>query len=387
LTAQGLAVRAIDVRQENPMLGQPAVLVVCFTTVFGGAEVRVMQTARALATRGWSYRVAVLPDTRLHAALEEEGLAAAPMGRHRADPRLVPGLVGAARALGATCLDSHNMQSQYWASLAGVLMPSVRRIVTVHSIYRECYPRPPKQQVHEGALRLARGLGSRFVAVSETVADDLIRQGVAPDRITISQNGIEPLAAPPAPSPLFADLGWGPEAFVIAIIGRLEPVKGHAHLIEAIGRLSAEGERRVRLLVVGEGRDRAALEGQAAALGLAGRVHFAGFRQDVTALLARTDLLAMPSLTEGLPYTALEAGRQGVPLLLSRVGGPARIFTGGEDAAFVPPADPEALRAAIAALIAAPEDRSRLGSAARRLVESRFSVDRMATETLAIYEG
>lgn len=344
-----------------------------------------MQTARALAARGWHYGVAVLPDTRLHAALEGEGLAARPMGRHRADPRLVPRLLRAARELRATCIDSHNMQSQYWASLAAALRPAIGRIVTVHSVYRECYPQPPKRQIHEGALRLARAIGARFVAVSDTVAADLVRLGVPPGRVTVSQNGIEPLPVPPARSPLFAALGWGPEAFVIAIIGRLERVKGHAHLIEAIGRLGREGEGRLRLLVVGEGRDRAALEPQAAALGLAERVHFAGFRQDVPALLAGTDLLCMPSLTEGLPYAALEAGRQGVPLLLSRVGGPARIFTGDKDAIFVPPADPGALGRAIAALLAAPGERARLGEAARTLVATRFSVDRMVEETLASY--
>ena len=369
------------------MSQQPVVLLVCITTVFGGAEVRVMQTARALSAENWNYAVAVLPQSPLHEALVAEGLAAEPVGSKRADPRIVPGLVRIARRIGATCIDSHNMQSQYWASFASVLMPSLRRIMTVHSVYRECYPQSPKLQIHEGALRLGRRLGGEFIAVSETVATDLTRLGVPPNRITVSENGIEPLRAEPETSRLFETIGWGPEAFVIAIVGRLEPVKGHAYLFEAVARLAKKGEDRICILVIGDGRDRDALEAQVAELNIEEQVHFSGFRQDVPALLARTDLFCMPSLTEGLPYAALEAGRQGVPLVLSKVGGPAMIFTEGETAVFVPPADPEALRATIAMLIAAPAQRAQLGKAAKELVATRFSIDRMIRETLSVYSG
>ncbi len=363
----------------------PSVLLVCITTVFGGAEVRVMQTARALEAAGWPYRVAVLPDSPLHERLRSEGLATEPMGKSRADPRILPALIRAARRIRADVIDSHNMQSQYWASLAAGFLPGIRRIVTVHSVYRECYPKPPKTQIHEGALRLGRLVGSKYLAVSETVAADLERIGVRKDRITVSENGIEALAAPPVPSTLFETLGWPEDAFVISIVGRLEPVKGHTFLFQALAGLVRSGAERVRVLVVGDGRDREELEAEVASLDIGDFVHFAGFRSDIPDLLARTDLLCMPSLTEGLPYTALEAGRQAVPLLLSRVGGPERIFTEGETAAFVPPSDAKALETGIAALLDDPEKRRRLGAAAQDLVARRFSVDRMNAETLAHY--
>lgn len=369
------------------MSRQPVVLLVCLTTVFGGAEVRVMQTARALSSHGLSYRVAVLPDSPLHNSLVAEGLQAEPMGNGRADPLILPALVRVARRIGATCIDSHNMQSQYWASFAATVTPSMRRIMTVHSVYRECYPQPPKLQIHEGALRLGRWLGGEFIAVSETVAADLTRIGVPPSRITVSENGVELLRSEPAPSDIFETLKWGPQDFVIAIVGRLEPVKGHGYLFDAVARLANEGGPRVRILVVGDGRDRHALEAKVKGLGIEDQVHFTGFRQDVPTLFARTDLLCMPSLTEGLPYTALEAARQSVPLLLSKVGGPAQIFTEGETAAFVPAADPEALKTAIATLFAAPAHRAKLGAAAHELVAKRFSVDRMIGEVLEIYAG
>ena len=156
---------------------------------------------------------------------------------------------------------------------------------------------------------------------------------------------------------------------------------------KALAGLVRSGEERVRVLVVGDGRDRADLETEVASLGIGDFVHFAGFRSDIPGLLAQTDLLCMPSITEGLPYTALEAGRQAVPLLLSRVGGPERIFTEDETAAFVPPADAKALEVGIAALLDDPEKRQRLGTAAQDLVATRFSVDRMNGETLAHYSA
>lgn len=369
------------------MQNNGTILLVCFSTVFGGAEVRVLQTARALLSGGLSYRVAVLSGSPLHEALIAEGLAAEPIGIGRADPRILPGLVQLANRIGASCIDSHNMQSQYWASFAGLLMPSRRRIMTVHSVYRECYPNPPKLQIHEGALRLGRRLGAEFIAVSEAVAEDLKRLCVPESSINLNENGIQPLPYTPAPSDVFKMLGWGPDAFVIAVVGRLEPVKGHSYLFEAVARLAENDRSRVRVLVIGDGRERRSLETKVAELGITAHVHFTGFRKDVPALFARTDLLCMPSLTEGLPYAALEAGRQNVPLLLSKVGGPARIFTEGETAAFVPPADPEALKRAIAMLLAAPAYRARLGEAARELVETRFSVDRMIAKLFALYRA
>ena len=367
------------------MSKKPAVLLVCITTVFGGAEVRVMQTARALAGSSLRYAVAVLPESPLHKALVAEGLTVEPMGAHRADPFIALGLVRTARRISATCIDSHNMQSQYWASLAAGAMPSLKRIITVHSVYRECNPRAPKRQIHEGSLRLGRLFGSEFIAVSETVAADLKRLGIPQDRITISENGVETLSSEPDPAPLFETLGWGPEAFVISIIGRLEPVKGHTFLLKALAGLVKEGEERVRILVAGDGNSEPLLKAEAASIGIAERVHFAGFREDIPNLLARTDLLCMPSLTEGMPYTALEAGRQSVPLLLSKVGGPSQVFVEEETAMFAPPADANAFKVAISRLLGDPNLRARLGAAAKELVTTRFSVDRMNDETFAVY--
>lgn len=361
-----------------------SVLLVSLARHYGGADVRVVATARALADRGWPFAVAVLAGSPLHARLAAEGLPVAPLARRRSDPRLVLDLRRLARALGADVVDAHNPQSQYWGALAAVAGRVPGRIATVHSVYRETHPKLGQRQLHEGSLHVARAAGCRFVAVSATVRDHLTAIGVPAARLELSWNGIEPLAAAPAPSLSRRALGWPEDAFVVAVVGRLEPVKGHAHLVAALGELAPAARRRVRVHVVGEGREEARLKAMVAARGLEDVVHFAGFRDDVPAVLAATDLVCMPSLSEGLPYTALEAGRQSVPLLASRVGGLAAAFD-DDTAFFVPPADPAALARRLGEIVAAPARRAAVAAAFHRRVTTRFSLDHMTDETLAVY--
>jgi glycosyltransferase involved in cell wall biosynthesis len=365
--------------------GEVAVLLVCLAQRHGGVDVRVLDTARALARQGWPFTVAVLEGSPLHARLTAEGLPAAPLARRRSDPRLVLDLARAARAVGARVVDSHNTQSQYWGTLAALALGVPGRIATVHVVYREAYPAPGRRRLHEGALRLARRAGCRFITVSTTVRDDLVRLGVPAGRIMLSLNGIEPLAATPAPTALPTDPSWPEDAVVVAVIGRLEPVKGHRYLVEALGQLDAETARRVRVIVVGEGREEARLKALVAERGLERVVRFVGFRADIPAVLAAVDLVCMPSLAEGLPYTALEAGRQAVPLLASETDGIAAAYTDGENAFLVPPGDARALARRLGEIVAAPERRTEVGRASRELVATRFSVEHMTEETLAAY--
>ena len=110
---------------------------------------------------------------------------------------------------------------------------------------------------------------------------------------------------------------------MVGVVARLEPVKGVADLIEALA-LAAPDVPRLRLLVVGDGRSREALEQQTAELGLGDRVRFTGFRDDVGTLLSGLDVFCLPSHSEGLPFALLEACAHRLPLLVTGVGGHGR---------------------------------------------------------------
>ena len=145
------------------------------------------------------------------------------------------------------------------------------------------------------------------------------------------------------------------------------------------------GDRRPHLVIVGTGPAETGLRRLVEELGLTDHVHFAGFRGDVPSVLAATDILCLPSVSEGLPYAVLEACRQAVPVLASRLPGVADLFTEGETMFFTPPGDPAALRDRLVELLDAPEKRRAVGRAARRHVEAQLTTDAMAERVLNAY--
>lgn len=161
---------------------------------------------------------------------------------------------------------------------------------------------------------------------------------------------------------------------LIASVGRLEDIKGHRFLIQALARLrrSTNGVSTARGVLVGDGCLRGDLEALAKSQGVADRLALTGFRQDVGAVLAAADIVAMPSLSEGFPLAVLEAMMAGRAVVASRVGGIPEMIIDGETGLLVPPADPGALASALGWLIASPSLRKRLGEAARERALQEF---------------
>lgn len=366
----------------------PRILLVSLALRYGGVDVRVLQTARAFSRRGLDFRVVALAGSPLHEALLQHDLPVVPIARGRADPRIALDLIRIARAMNATVIDAHNMQSQYWAAIASLGLRLKARIATVHSVYREEHPRPGRRELREGALWLTRWLGFRFIAVSTRVERYLTSTiGIAPDRIVLSWNGLEPLGDISNRFDLAAETGWPDDAFVLGMIGRLEEVKGHRVLLKALRDLVDAGEHRCRLLIVGAGRDGAALERLVQEQALGAYVHFAGFRSDVTTILPELDLLCLPSLSEGLPYCVLEACRQGVPVLASELDGMSDLFTDDGTIFFSPSGDAERLAQRLTQILEQPGCLERVGSAAQRLIETELDVEAMVDVTLSAYAG
>lgn len=359
------------------------ILVVALAKRFGGSSVRVIELARRLEGQR-RYAVAVLAGSELHRRLADEGLGVRPLTLSRATPRLVPALGAIIRRERVGVVDAHNVQSQLWGTLAGIASNrGPRRVTTVHSTYREEHRGARRGGAYEGVLRLNHRLGSRFVAVSESVARYLASLGIPGDRVSIIENGVAAPAAGLAPVDR-ADFGFAPDHTVVAVVARLEPVKGHRFLIAGL-RMAAARRPELRVLVVGDGRARARLEALAAAEGVAGRIHFAGFRSDVARILLGVDAFCLPSLSEGLPFALLEACATGLPVLATTVGAPPTFLTDEHTAHLVPPGDAAALAERLVRLSADRADATRMGRAGREVVLARFSLDRMMERTLAVY--
>jgi glycosyltransferase involved in cell wall biosynthesis len=195
----------------------------------------------------------------------------------------------------------------------------------------------------------------------------------------------EAFATPPDRQAMRARFGLDPGATVVGTLGRIAPEKGHRHLIDAVARL-LPAHPGLALLIAGTGSERAALEAQAATLGIAHAVRFVGFVADAAEAYAAMDVFALPSvLPEGLPTSSLEAQAAGLPVVASDIGGTADTIALGETGALVPPGDVPALAAALERLIADPGMRMRMGAAARVRIERDFALPTMIERIASIY--
>jgi glycosyltransferase involved in cell wall biosynthesis len=162
-------------------------------------------------------------------------------------------------------------------------------------------------------------------------------------------------------------------------------IKNHALFVDAAARIAADVPL-ARFVIVGDGALRHDIEHRVRRAGIADRVFFTGWRQDVAAIYADLAILAVTSNNEGTPVSAIEAMAAGVAVVATSVGGVPDLLRNGETGVLVPPRDVDALSRAVQDLLTDAERRRRMGIAARADVASRFQVGRMIRETHALYE-
>src|ERR671923_921037 len=190
--------------------------------------------------------------------------------------------------------------------------------------------------------RLVARAVDRVIAVSEAARTFLVRRKGYPARkITVIPNGRDLSVFRPgvARDAARKELGLDRTVPLVGVIGRLEMQKGHRYLLDAWPSVVAEFPD-VRLLLVGEGTLRGALEARARALGVADSLIFAGLRADVPRMLDAMDIVVLPSLYEGMPLTAIEGSAMARPVVATAVDGTPEVIRDGRTGRLVPPADP-----------------------------------------------
>ena len=232
--------------------------------------------------------------------------------------------------------------------------------------------------------RLACRRAARVIANSKATAATL---GVGEERMRVIYNGVAPVYFSGCDPTLRAKLDR--DTVILGVIGRLDPWKGHADLIEAMVQV----DPRARLRVVGDtafgrhGDHKAELEAKAATLGVADRVEFLGWRDDVPQILAALDLVVHPSCEpEPFGRSLAEAQASGVAIVATAAGGIPEVVEDNVTGLLVPPKDPAALANAINELVADPDRRAAMGTAGRERARRLFTREAHARAVEAVYD-
>jgi glycosyltransferase involved in cell wall biosynthesis len=218
------------------------------------------------------------------------------------------------------------------------------------------------------------------IAVSQRLAGQLGEDGVPRERLVVLRNAWRPAAPLPSRADARARLGLPADGPVIGWVGRLAWVKAAD---DALAAFAAAGIAGTRLSVVGDGPDRPALEAQARALGLAGRVTFHGALPDAWRVLPAFDALLLSSRSEGTPMVLLEAMHAGVPIVATAVGGVPDLV--GDGALLAPADDPAALGRALARALTDPDGSRARAAAARARLDTDFAPDAWIDRHLDLY--
>lgn len=265
----------------------------------------------------------------------------------------------------------------------GIVADQTRRTPIVTTYYGAELRLAARSRLFTRLLRVGAKRSARNVAISRHTAADLARlTGVAADVIPYSTAFI----------PHERMTTRGAQPFTVLFVGRLVERKGVAVLLEA-WRLAALPD--ARLIIIGDGPDRAGLEMQAAALDLAATVEFRGrvSDSDLAAAYGSADLFVLPAIldahgdTEGLGVVLLEAMASRVPVLASAAGGITDVVVDGDSGVLVPPADAPALAAALTRLHRDEALRAELAAKGAARVNESFSWDAIADRWLAVYRG
>lgn len=361
------------------------ILLVLISKSFGGAEVRVLTQARALIDAGHQCTIAALEGSMLHERLQGDDLPFVTMKSGRGSLGMLLELRRLMQEKQITVIDAHNVQSIFWGMWAAWLAGVSRRVVTVHSDFAAEYP-GMKGKLYAGVLSLTRPLVHHTINVTQVLQDKADKSGHGHHE-TLIPNAV-PIPAQPLRQrrhDLAGEWGFAADDFVVGIVGRLVPVKGHAVLLAAMAQL--DDVPQLKLVIVGTGTLEAELKAQVSQLGLSDRVHFTGFRRDIPDIMQNLDALTMASFTEALPYVVLEAASYARPLVVTAVGGLKTLLEDGKTALLVPPNEAEAHANALRQLVLTPALAESLGLAGYEMVKGRFSTERMIESVLVVYSG
>ncbi len=344
---------------------------------WGGGEEQIRLLAIGLARRGHRSVVFARADGELARRLAAPQIEVIPMGGRGRSPVALWRLRRQLRRLRPDVLHHNDSHALATAGLASFGLPIPARIASRRVGF------PLRRRFHY------RLFADRVVCVSRAAAELCRACGLADHRLRVVYDGVDPARMAAGDRRRGRQtLGISDDEPLLLTVAKLTDCKGHAYLLEALPAVFARHPRAVAVLA-GDGELLDALSARALRLGIDRRVRFLGYREDVPDLILAADLFVLPSHTEGLCSTLIDAMLAARPIVTTTAGGIPELVGPTADAEPVawmaPPRDARALTEAILAALESPAKGAALGRRARERAERYFTADRMVEATLAVY--
>lgn len=370
----------------TPIDDRPTICHVIHALGVGGAEVLVDQMLRLLSEE-FRCVVAVLDEIgEIGERLQQDGFTVAHLHRRPGIDR------GCAKRLrefadreGAEMLHAHQYTPFFQSMLSRGLFGRRPVVFTEHGRHFPDVPSRKQMVVNRLMLRSCDRLIGCGSAVRQALIDN---EGLPESRVEVIYNGVD-LSAFGKPSAgarerIRAEFGFASTDFVAVLVARLHELKDHQTALRAVD----EARRQIpglRLLLAGDGDQRAAIEQTIQKRGLAQTVTLAGTRKDIADLLAASDVFLMSSISEGIPLTVIEAMAARRPVVSTSVGGIPELIEHGVTGLLAASGDSASLAAFLVELYRRPDHRERMANVAARYVVEKFSLNRMLNGYRDVY--
>jgi glycosyltransferase involved in cell wall biosynthesis len=352
----------------------------------GGAEVLAARLARQL---GHSYRFvfACLDELgSLGQELRDEGFAVHVLKRRAGlDWKCPWRLARFLRQERVDLVHAHQYTPFFYALTARRLYRRPPLLFTEHGRHHPDYPRRKRML----ANRLLLEARDRVIGVGQAVRQALVHnEGIPDHRVGVIYNGVN--LAPfsngrPDRLAVRREIGVGADDLVLLQVARLNYLKDHATAVRTLRRLRQDRPN-ARLILVGEGEERNAIQELIQKLDLSANVHLLGLRSDVSRLLSAADVFLLTSISEGIPLTLIEAMAAGVPVVSTNVGGVPEVIEDSQTGLLAPAGDDAALTGQVLRLVSNPEWCGEIVQRARQRANHIFSEEQMHQAYRKLYQ-
>ena len=346
---------------------------------FGGAQRYVFELATEAQRRGRKVKVLHGQTGVLADKLQEAGVETVSLESMRRDVNVVTDIKSSLelfKILRKEKPDVFHINSSKMGGLGGLLgrLAGVKKIIFTSHGWAFNEPRPGWQKIIiKFLVWITILLSHKTICVSQKTESDVKEWPFIKNRLVVIHNGIS----------TFDIAQRTDELFTVGTIAELHRIKGLDILLAAWSKFTKKYP--AQLVIIGEGEERINLQNMAQNLGISDSVVFKGFVENARSLLSGFDIFVLPSRSEAMPYTLLEAGIAGISVIATDVGGIPEIIENGLNGILIPSENAEVL---FSSLILLAEDkglRERLGANLKHSIQENFSFENMMGKTLQTY--